>query len=637
MASSKSAISKPEIFTQRVETVRSGRANEHYTETEAERYTDANTMIEREMALECMNLIDGGTGSIAQKRLLLDLGIGSGLCAHALREAGHLCIGIDVAWNMLALARQTSKSGTGAMELMQHDLGKGLPLRPHTADGAISVAVLQWVCDDAASMAALLAGVKTALAPGARAAFQFYPTPDGALAALAASRAADFRAELLVDMPHATRAKKLMLVVEQEPLVEPLPVAAADDTPRALCPLSWPMPATCACESCWHGGAPPTVFPPRLHASSCCDGLNSDAGAAGLRDDDGSVSAWHERLRTTCGCACLRNGDGTSEAVLTTTATVLAEMQQARAASIGRLQHGHMKYVRRVLYALLAIERAASGGGAQRGSKKKRRRNSNGPSEGTLETTTAVAGAPHATSANPGAGTGTGSEGAPSMCPSIAPTIPAGLAAEVSLYLGGRKRYDAPGGEVLDAACAYCLLVRLRGDVNTCMALSDALCARLDDASMALEHVHVTALAAGDSHPSLVPLGEPTVAMLPIDGAAPHGCVRLDLVRAEQHTMRRGDAGQEEAVHTAACKLLAVVVHLRREGLCVCALDALVSAESDAETATDRQLTGLTVAMALREMSASGAGHATAEAAQSAADLTGWSAAVRRALKEASA
>ena len=70
-------------------------------------------------------------------------------------------------------------------DLLLHDLGQGLGLRPGSADGAISISALQWLCNaDKAShkpakrLAAFFASLYAALARGARAVFQFYPEND---------------------------------------------------------------------------------------------------------------------------------------------------------------------------------------------------------------------------------------------------------------------------------------------------------------------------------------------------------------------------------------------------------------------------------------------------------------------------
>ena len=70
-------------------------------------------------------------------------------------------------------------------DLLLHDLGQGLGLRPGCADGAISISALQWLCNadkayhkPAKRLATFFASLYAALARGARAVFQFYPEND---------------------------------------------------------------------------------------------------------------------------------------------------------------------------------------------------------------------------------------------------------------------------------------------------------------------------------------------------------------------------------------------------------------------------------------------------------------------------
>ena len=58
---------------------------------------------------------------------------------------GHLCLlqGLDISESMLDVAREREVEG----DLCLHDLGHGLPLRPGTFDGAISISAVQWLCN----------------------------------------------------------------------------------------------------------------------------------------------------------------------------------------------------------------------------------------------------------------------------------------------------------------------------------------------------------------------------------------------------------------------------------------------------------------------------------------------------------
>ena len=58
-----------------------------------------------------------------------------------------LCIlllqGLDISEAMLDVAREREVEG----DLCLHDLGHGLPLRPGSFDGAISISAVQWLCN----------------------------------------------------------------------------------------------------------------------------------------------------------------------------------------------------------------------------------------------------------------------------------------------------------------------------------------------------------------------------------------------------------------------------------------------------------------------------------------------------------
>ena len=51
--------------------------------------------------------------------------------------------GLDVSAAMLDVAQERGVEG----DVCLHDLGQGLPLRPGTFDGAISISAVQWLCN----------------------------------------------------------------------------------------------------------------------------------------------------------------------------------------------------------------------------------------------------------------------------------------------------------------------------------------------------------------------------------------------------------------------------------------------------------------------------------------------------------
>ena len=107
-----------------------------------------------------------------EPQLLLDLGCGSGLSGTALDDEGHIWVGLDISSAMLSefihdsviirlkyisysylnqithfkctdVARERDVSG----DLILGDMGQGLPFRPGSFDGAISISALQWLCN----------------------------------------------------------------------------------------------------------------------------------------------------------------------------------------------------------------------------------------------------------------------------------------------------------------------------------------------------------------------------------------------------------------------------------------------------------------------------------------------------------
>jgi 18S rRNA (guanine1575-N7)-methyltransferase len=188
-----------------------------YGEDEARKYTDNSRMIEiqarlTERALELLALPADGA-----RRLLLDLGCGSGLSGEALAEAGQEWVGLDISRAMLGIAAERGADG----DLALSDLGHGVPLRAGTFDGAISISAVQWLCnadtarnDPRRRLRRFFESLYACLTKGARAVLQVYPesTEQASMMTSAAMRAG-FSGGLVVDFPHSTRAKKYFLVL----------------------------------------------------------------------------------------------------------------------------------------------------------------------------------------------------------------------------------------------------------------------------------------------------------------------------------------------------------------------------------------------------------------------------------------
>ncbi|RKP25511.1 S-adenosyl-L-methionine-dependent methyltransferase [Syncephalis pseudoplumigaleata] len=185
-----------------------------YNEEEAEKYT-SNTRIagiQAEMTFRALELLCLPEG---KQCMLLDIGCGSGLSGEILDEEGHHWVGLDIAPAMLAIAVEREVEG----DLFLQDVGEGLGFRPGTFDGAISISVLQWLCnadkrwhEPRRRLAHFFTTLYSSLANGARAIFQFYPENDNQVEMIMeqATRAG-FTGGLVVDYPNSKKAKKYYL------------------------------------------------------------------------------------------------------------------------------------------------------------------------------------------------------------------------------------------------------------------------------------------------------------------------------------------------------------------------------------------------------------------------------------------
>jgi len=251
----------------------SGPPANFYDAREAAKYTSSSRIIrvQAEIAARCVELLnfpaEGG------KRFVLDVGCGSGLSGAALERAGHAWVGCDVSRDMLRIAARraarrgddaadmddgsedSSEDGSGggsgdessaaggdsgwrgtqlhigaadapndAAELLEHDMGLGLPFRDGAFDGAVSVSALQWLCydNDRASSAPrrlnrFFSSLYRCLRAGGRAALQFYPENDAQASLIAAAaQRAGFAGGIVVDFPRSTKARKHYLCLSTE-------------------------------------------------------------------------------------------------------------------------------------------------------------------------------------------------------------------------------------------------------------------------------------------------------------------------------------------------------------------------------------------------------------------------------------
>eukprot|EP01062_Namystynia_karyoxenos_P056059 TRINITY_DN47012_c0_g1_i1.p2 TRINITY_DN47012_c0_g1~~TRINITY_DN47012_c0_g1_i1.p2 ORF type:complete len:348 (+),score=146.53 TRINITY_DN47012_c0_g1_i1:73-1044(+) len=199
-----------------------------YNDTGAAKYLRSSRMVEiqTKLSMRCIEMLCLPPD---QSCLLLDIGCGAGLSGSALEEMGHRFVGTDISRPMILAARDRVDG-----DMMEHDMGTGLPFRPGVFDGAISVSALQWLCCAHRKdhlphkrLKLFFTSLYKVLRRGARAVLQFYPgnRHQASMIVQFATRAG-FSGGLVVDYPHSTRAKKYYLVLMSGP-------QAAFQTPAA--------------------------------------------------------------------------------------------------------------------------------------------------------------------------------------------------------------------------------------------------------------------------------------------------------------------------------------------------------------------------------------------------------------------
>lgn len=155
-------------------------------------------------------------------QLILDLGCGSGISSKCIEEFGHNWIGVDISPAMINVAKERRKEGElEDLQILQSDLGDGLPFRPGSFDGAISISALQWLCNadkkshsPAKRLLKLFSSLYTCLTREGRAVFQFYPeNPQQVELINQQALKAGFTGGVVVDNPDSTKTKKFFLVL----------------------------------------------------------------------------------------------------------------------------------------------------------------------------------------------------------------------------------------------------------------------------------------------------------------------------------------------------------------------------------------------------------------------------------------
>nr|KAF6488850.1 BUD23 rRNA methyltransferase and ribosome maturation factor [Molossus molossus] len=113
-----------------------------YNKNEARKYMRNSRMIDvqTKMAGRALELLDLPEDKPC---FLLDVGCGTGLSGDYLSDEGHYWVGIDISPDMLDAALDREAQG----DLLLGDMGQGIPFKPGSFDGCISISAVQWLCN----------------------------------------------------------------------------------------------------------------------------------------------------------------------------------------------------------------------------------------------------------------------------------------------------------------------------------------------------------------------------------------------------------------------------------------------------------------------------------------------------------
>mmetsp|Transcript_14428 Transcript_14428/g.21678 ORF Transcript_14428/g.21678 Transcript_14428/m.21678 type:complete len:275 (-) Transcript_14428:186-1010(-) len=191
-----------------------------YDEKEAKKYDSSSRMrvIQTEITERAIEMLALPAG---RPSYILDVGCGSGLSGEVLEEAGHYWTGIDISKSMLDVANERDCENG---DLIHHDMGLGLPFRPGSFDGVISISAIQWLCysessdqDPKLRLNRFFSSLYAVLKRDARAVLQFYPeNPEQAVLVMQCASRVGFAGGMVVDYPNSTKAKKYYLCLSFE-------------------------------------------------------------------------------------------------------------------------------------------------------------------------------------------------------------------------------------------------------------------------------------------------------------------------------------------------------------------------------------------------------------------------------------
>ncbi|XP_008578530.1 PREDICTED: ribosome biogenesis methyltransferase WBSCR22 [Galeopterus variegatus] len=202
-----------------------------YDKNEARKYVRNSRMIDVQTkmagrALELLYLPEG------QPCYLLDIGCGSGLSGGYLSDEGHYWVGIDVSPAMLDAALDREMTG----DLLLGDMGQGIPFKPGSFDGCISISAVQWLCtankksdNPAKRLYCFFSSLYSVLVRGARAVLQLYPENSEQLEFITTQATkAGFTGGVVVDYPNSAKAKKFYLCLFSGPSTS-IPMGLKED------------------------------------------------------------------------------------------------------------------------------------------------------------------------------------------------------------------------------------------------------------------------------------------------------------------------------------------------------------------------------------------------------------------------
>ena len=192
----------------------------YYDVDESRKYDSSSRMnnIQTEITKRVLEMLDLPK---EQSCLILDVGCGSGLSGEVLTDEGHYWIGCDISKSMLEVAREKDCDGG---DVLESDMGQGLPFRPGMFDGVVSISALQWLCyadtseqDPKLRLNRFFSSLYSVLKRDAKAILQFYPenSEQAVLIATSASRVG-FAGGIVIDYPNSSKSKKYYLCLSFE-------------------------------------------------------------------------------------------------------------------------------------------------------------------------------------------------------------------------------------------------------------------------------------------------------------------------------------------------------------------------------------------------------------------------------------